>query len=52
MAEEKTAPLAARVPIPLMEKIAEAAKENVRSVTGEVIFRLEKSFKDEPNRAG
>ncbi|MBE0404593.1 Arc family DNA-binding protein [Halomonas citrativorans] len=40
-----------KIPKSLKEKLKAAAKENHRSMTAEVVARLEKSFKDEQSDA-
>lgn len=51
MKKEEMTPLNARVPETLMEKLVSAAKANVRSVTGEVTARLQKSFEEDKARS-
>lgn len=38
-----------RVPMELKEKIEKAALDNGRTITAEAVYRLEKSFDNEPN---
>ena len=40
-----------RVPMELKEKIEKAALDNGRTITAEAVYRLEKSFGEEPNIA-
>jgi hypothetical protein len=37
-----------RIPVELRDKLDAAARENNRSLTGELIARLERTFSDEP----
>ena len=45
--ETSTKPRAFRVSVNLWEKLTKASKENHRSITGELAFRLEKTFEEE-----
>jgi hypothetical protein len=48
---EETKNFALRLPIDLYDKVKESAEEQHRSINGEIVNRLDKSFQDEKQPA-